>query len=285
MYGTFFCREGDLIFKQLTKYSAHTRNEVAMLGSLIREGDNILDIGAHIGTFAIPFARFSKGKGRVFSFEGHPENYKLLLQNIEINNLQGQIWPVNAVVAETEEAGLSVRLPDDSNTGAYYFQPGEESTGEGLRSVNIDSWYARQDGDFPLALVKVDVEGAEVSVLRSCMNLLSGQLPALYIEINAQALRRFGHSARDIAAILEPLGYHYFRNISARNSTNDEFRIASLSNIEAGGGFFDLLAIHPSDSRYPEHCAGGLAVAAFRAKAAVTGVGKRLRNRLVPDAG
>ncbi|WP_413701739.1 hypothetical protein ACLKMH_09390 [Psychromonas sp. KJ10-10] len=56
MYGDFTCWKNDLITDQLKAYSAHTRNELAMLSTIIQEGDNILDIGAHIGTFSIPFS-------------------------------------------------------------------------------------------------------------------------------------------------------------------------------------------------------------------------------------
>ncbi|HIO97458.1 MAG TPA: hypothetical protein EYG71_05970, partial [Leucothrix sp.] len=54
MYGVFESWKGDVITVQLKKYSAHTRNELAMLKSFIAKGDNIIDIGAHIGTYSIP---------------------------------------------------------------------------------------------------------------------------------------------------------------------------------------------------------------------------------------
>ncbi len=69
LYGVFHASEGDLIADQLKRYSAHTRNELSMIRDVIRDGDNIVDIGAHIGTFSIPFARFNTGQRKVDAFE------------------------------------------------------------------------------------------------------------------------------------------------------------------------------------------------------------------------
>ena len=72
IYGTFNSWKGDLITEQLKQYSAHTRNELAMIKSLIEHGDNILDIGAHIGTFSIPFSQFNGKSGVTIQ---HPQRH------------------------------------------------------------------------------------------------------------------------------------------------------------------------------------------------------------------
>ena len=117
IYGAFFSWEGDRITHQLEKYSAHTRNELAMLRAFVREGDAILDLGAHIGTFSIPFSIFNQKKGTIYSFEANPNNYALLEKNIQMNNLDEIIIPTHAVIAEQENVAFSENLPEGGATG------------------------------------------------------------------------------------------------------------------------------------------------------------------------
>lgn len=250
IYGTFFSLRNDLITEQLKAYSAHTRNELAMIRSLVGEGDNIIDIGAHIGTFSIPFAVFNQGKGKVFSFEANPDNYNLLIRNISENHLDKIIIPTHAVVSSEDMTRFDMSLPGGGNSGEYYFLPSTNRLIGEVDVINIDSWHKRM-GEMDIRLIKVDVEGAEESVLLTCQELIGKYKPILYIEICRSHLDRFNSSVGDIEEILGKHGYHYFRNIGPRNSANDNFRIARMNSINEGGPFFDVLAVHPSDDRYP----------------------------------
>jgi len=252
IYGEFYSWEDDLITYQLEKFSAHTRNELSMLRSVIKRGDNILDIGAHIGTFSLPFSMFNHREGNIYSFEANPNNFSLLAENIRLNNLGDVITATNAVVSKEADLEFSGSLPDGGNSGMFYFKTGSESSESPVTSVNIDAWHAQLTEGKQINLIKIDVEGAELSVLKSCQEVINKYKPVLYIEINDKALRRFETTTKDIENILAPLGYRFFRNIGERNSDNDAFKIASLRHIEDGGVFFDLLAVHPADIRFPK---------------------------------
>jgi tRNA G37 N-methylase Trm5 len=98
VHGTFVTWRGDLITEQLRRFSAHTRNELAMLRSFLRKGDRVIDIGAHIGTFAVPLARSVGAGGAVYCFEANADNYALLVRNAQANGVGRTIRPVLAVV-------------------------------------------------------------------------------------------------------------------------------------------------------------------------------------------
>ena len=51
----------------------------------IKEGDIVLDLGAHIWYFTCLFAQLVGKSGKVFSFEPEPNNFKLLKKNVEVN--------------------------------------------------------------------------------------------------------------------------------------------------------------------------------------------------------
>ena len=256
MYGTFYCLEGDLISNQLKKFSAHTRNELSMLRNFIDSGDNIIDIGAHIGTFSIPFARFSSGQGKIFSIEGNPCNYDLLVRNIKENDLENVILTKCHVVGSKGEKYRMV-LPEKRNSGGCYFIQDPNSS-ENLidTEFEIEEWIKTHYTNLKINLIKIDIEGAEVKALRSCNNIIRKNLPIIYVEINKEALERAGNTIEDIQDILSPLDYHFFRNIGERNSNNDRFKIAKLGNVSRGGSFFDLMAVSKFDPKYPEDYIG-----------------------------
>lgn len=274
LYGTFHSWPQDLITEQLQKYSAHTRNELAMVKSFVRPGDTIVDIGGHIGTFSIPFARFTAPGGRVFSFEANPGNFSLLKKNIECNQLQDVITATHAVVSESRQT-FRMALPTNGNSGTYYFLPNTAEGGIEIPSVNVDEWFKENAASAPVQLLKIDVEGAEVSVLRACHDLINRCKPIIYIEINEEALQRFRHGAADIEELLAPHGYHFFRNIGLRNSDNDSFRIARLRSVPDGGDFFDLLAIPAGSDRYPKAYVEGLSYDLWKQKTGLLDKAKR----------
>ena len=248
MYGTFHGWKDDLITTQLKTFSAHTRNEIAMLRAFLSPGDCVVDIGAHIGTYAIPFARFTAPGGRVFAFEANPENHALLVHNVAVNALGDSIVTTHAVVSDTD-AEFEMRLQAGSNSGMYYFVPTAVNRHQ-LPCVHIDSWLSSLPDPARVALIKIDVEGAELAVLRSCLRTIGKELPVLYVEISESGLDRFQSSAFDIETMLAKLGYHFFRNIGERNSSNDQFTIARMSSLSEGGPFYDLLAVHPGSRAY-----------------------------------
>jgi FkbM family methyltransferase len=247
MYGLFEAWAGDLITSQLRDFSAHTRNELAMLRHFVRPGDSVLDIGAHIGTFAIPFAHFVGAEGRVVAFEANPENLTLLRTNIALNAFGDRIEAHQGVVTSRREPCV-MRAGQEGNSGTCFFEPAR--AGEpGHAVIHLDEWLERGPGPQRFDLVKVDVEGAEMDVLRSCARHTDVHRPALYLEINLAALAVFGASAPDIDEHLRRHGYRLFRNVGDRNSTHDRFRIVECRSLADGGAFFDVLALHGSDGR------------------------------------
>ena len=251
IYGRFFAWEGDTIGDQLKKYSAHTRNELAMIKSFISPGDNIIDIGAHIGTFSIPFFLFNKGQGKIFAFEANPENYNLLRINIVENNANACIIPHLSIVS-SKILAYKMFLPELGNSGMYSFLPKKRGNRSDNNCISIDKWHSQNHRDIKIDFIKIDVEGAEVSVLESCQNLIKEQKPILYIEVNKEALALFNNSVEDVERLVRLNGYHYYRNTGARNSNNDTYKITRLSRLKDGGDFFDFLAIHPSSQKYPQ---------------------------------
>ena len=63
----------------------------ALVKRIVRNGDIVVDIGAHIGYYTLIFARLVGPKGKVFAFEPEPNNFNLLIKNIKINGYKNII--------------------------------------------------------------------------------------------------------------------------------------------------------------------------------------------------
>ncbi|MEX2500290.1 MAG: class I SAM-dependent methyltransferase [Wenzhouxiangellaceae bacterium] len=232
--GHLWSKPDDLISSQFEKYKGHTRNELAMLLEFVEAGATILDIGAHIGSFAVPIATKIGPEGSLICVEPDPQNFMRLAQNIALNDLQNRVELVRSIVGPYNRYR---HVPHIDNTGAGYFIP--DPQGAYSETISLGCLC----GDRVPSLIKIDVEGMELHVLESAGNFFSNNKPILYIEVSAKQLERAGSSIQDLEIWLITKNYSLFINEGPRNSTNDEYRIIQLNSLTDGGALFDCLAI------------------------------------------
>jgi precorrin-6B methylase 2 len=67
--------------------------------TLVQPGDRVVDVGAHVGYFTLLAARLCGPNGRVFAFEPHPDNFRLLERNIRENGAEN-VTAVRKAVAD-----------------------------------------------------------------------------------------------------------------------------------------------------------------------------------------
>jgi FkbM family methyltransferase len=163
--------------------------------SVSKPGDVFLDIGANIGTVAVPMA--AKGCA-VHAFEIFPAN---------IASLRGaqKLYPnihVAPFAAWSADGYVSI-----SGASAYTIVSG---TGGETRSVRVDT-YANNNSVDRIDFVKIDIEGAELECLRGMTDTLRHKNPTIIIESNILSCGRAGYSYRMILDHLQSFGYAIFR--------------------------------------------------------------------------
>jgi FkbM family methyltransferase len=163
------------------------------LASELREGDVFFDIGANIGQYTLFAARRVGSKGLVVAFEPHVGNVQSLLRNIVLNQLTDRVKVLSCALNDREgffDFNYLAWIPGSSNS-----QLNEQHDGEGrtFRPVFSEFKYAVtadrliQSGALPPPnLIKIDVDGNELLVLKGMSGLLSGPTPprSLQVEIN-----------------------------------------------------------------------------------------------------
>lgn len=130
-------------------------------GFKIKDRDVVIDIGGHIGLFTIYASHFCK-RGKIFTFEPVKENYKILRENISINNLQN-VSAFNVAVSDKNDR-IKIYLNDNDQAAHSIFENGHNF-------IETDSLSLKEIMDLnsidKCDLVKLDCEGAEYEILRA----------------------------------------------------------------------------------------------------------------------
>ena len=242
IFGPLTAFAGDFATRQIEQFGAHTRNEVALLQSFVKAGDLIYDVGAHIGTFAIPLAIAAGENGQVIAIEADAESFALLRQNLVALGLQSHVTPRLGIAGGRDVSYRGVRVA--SHTSATYFVPDPEGVARPV--IALDDLADRSIPPRRVAMIKIDVEGMELAVLRSAATTIGRDRPVLYVEISIAQMARYGVGLPEVAAFLKPYDYRCFRNVGDRNSSHDGFELVELGDLHEGGEFYDLLAV-PAD--------------------------------------
>jgi hypothetical protein len=82
-------------------------------------------------------------------------------------------------------------------------------TGEPVQGVTVDELTAQDPR--PVALIKIDVQGAETMVLAGSRSVIEAHRPVIYVEVAGKALTRFGSSPAELIASIVALGYRPHR--------------------------------------------------------------------------
>jgi FkbM family methyltransferase len=135
-----------------------------VLHEILRPGDVVYDIGAHVGYFAIIFGKLVGAAGAVYAFEPMRENYDFLLQHIAINNLSN----VTAVCA-----GIAVSSGTACFMALHHHAMSHRTDSGPVRVpvYNLEEYV--RDNHLPAPnLIKMDIEGEELFVLPSILEFV-----------------------------------------------------------------------------------------------------------------
>ena len=165
-----FCYPSDFPIKACLQWRAcrHERATVRYLRAALHSGDVFVDVGAHVGYYAAIGAHWVGRTGRVFAFEPHPDNYRLLVRN---SRSMPQIAAVQAAVSDSGGHALLFEHSASSSSHALA-DIGGNGRGISVRTVSIDEW-AREKGVRLVNAVLIDVEGHEFEVLRGMSRLVA----------------------------------------------------------------------------------------------------------------
>lgn len=141
----------------------------------IQKDDVIIDVGAHIGLFALKAAKKAKN-GIVIAIEPHPFNYKLLRRNMVINGVRNVI-PVKLALSDfSGTTKLCISKQSSGHTISAKRKEMSERITETYLEVEVktlDQLINELELD-RVDFIKIDAEGAELEILRGAERTLKG---------------------------------------------------------------------------------------------------------------
>lgn len=153
-------------------------DNLAAFATAIIPGASVYDVGANVGIYTLLASLKAGTSGRVYAFEPLAENLQFLHRHVEMNHLH------NCSI-------LEVAVSDTAGTqrfaAASWERPMAHFSGDGeleVPTVTLDSCIYGEKAIRPPDVIKIDVEGAELLVLRGASRALAEYHPCLFVEIH-----------------------------------------------------------------------------------------------------
>jgi FkbM family methyltransferase len=183
------------------------------LFSLAKAGNTVLDIGANIGFTALALSKACGNEGSVFAFEPDPFNFSRLSQHISLN--KNKTVSAHNIGLGDKEGELKLVISRADNRGMNRIDGSAEKNFI-LVKVSTADTFVKENALKKIDLIKIDVEGFELNVLKGCENILRTFKPVLFIEVDDDNLKAQGNSAKDLLEFLESERYKCTEVISGK---------------------------------------------------------------------
>lgn len=182
----------------------------------IREGMVVCDIGAHIGLLTLAAAKRVGPSGRVFAFEPAPDIVRTLRNHVRFNGYERTVDVVNAVVGDVTGTtpfyvygdSMSASLGRDNLdvlSPQRLTDPQLKAVEVTMPSTTLDD-FARKRTVEP-DLLKIDVEGAELLVLRGARELLTKKAVVVLCEVHPMQMTNCRSSVDELEKYVAEIGY------------------------------------------------------------------------------
>lgn len=187
--------------------------DIEVLRSYLSPGDTFLDIGANHGTYALQLASVVGPAGQVIAFEPQPRLVDVIRRSIAANAFTS--CTVIEGACGDDDTDLTFFVPALSGGGSLFRESAgpDAVTPMTVRQRRLDDVMATRPVHGRVA-IKLDVEGAEVAVLRGGREFLRAHRPLMLIEMNQASLSAARQTEAALVAALQDAGYTSFAELS-----------------------------------------------------------------------
>jgi FkbM family methyltransferase len=218
-------------------------NEFAFLDRVLRPGMTFVDAGANDGIYTVFAAKRVGPAGTVWAFEPSRREQERLRFNLELNGLEACVFPVAlADIHGQAEFTVSDAEHQGQSTLGAFAHDGVQVQGKEIVEVRRLDDLLREDPLARIDVLKLDVEGAELRVLRGAEGTIERYRPYVLMEVSEGSLRHQGTSSE---ALLEFLRRQQYR-IHAFD------RVTGLPFPSAPGVYSDNMIGVPEERPLPE---------------------------------
>jgi FkbM family methyltransferase len=213
-YGGWFLAYGDVVgFGVVARSFLHRYYDLGewkFISRYLEAGMVYIDIGANQGYFTILAAKQVRDNGSVFAFEPSPREFRRLRRNLRLNGCNNVTLESHALGSYQGFTDFHMCLGSQGSFSSIQLPGNDVTSPKRLIQVPITTLdsYVKRSNIRSVDLIKMDVEGAELEVLKGGLSVLTGtKRPVWMCELEDGRTRQWGYKARNICEVLA--GYEY----------------------------------------------------------------------------
>jgi FkbM family methyltransferase len=224
-------------------HGTYEEGTLFIIAQCLGVGDIFIDVGANIGLMSL-FASTKVGDtGKIYAFEPEPDIFQILMQNIDLNNFQNIELHMKALGSKTESGRISLAF-EDIRGSATLSKSDSDSHGKDIEMIPLDV-FINKNRIRIVKMIKVDVEGWELEVLKGGTNLLcSDNAPILCVEYN----KLTHHDEYKMQSIYEFIksqnDYQIYKLIKSKERVSQLIEITDKSKLPDHDNIFCFLPKH-----------------------------------------
>jgi FkbM family methyltransferase len=178
-----------------------------------KEGETVFDMGAHCGVSTYHFSKLVGATGRVIAFEPDPVNFALLKANIERHGLSN-VTPLQIAISDKRgEANFNCEETIGSGLAEHSTRASVGNVIK-VRTVRLEDAFAEWG---PPSFCKIDIEGAEISVISSSRDFLRRVDCQFALDTNHLVDGSF--TDKHIEGLYSDCGYEVMSSVSGMKTT------------------------------------------------------------------
>ena len=212
MDGLFWCRTNDTD----TLMIADSHEDFLRERYVVKKGDVVIDIGAHVGKYAIRAGKLVGMEGKVYAIEIEPKTYELLLKNIRLNKFEDIIIPLK--IGISDKIGETTFFISEGRSEINSLQD-EWGKKIDVNTTTIDEIVTKEKLE-KIDLIQMDIQGAEYEAILGAKD-----------SINKGIIKKFiieTHWKKNFELIPPLLQDHYDIEVFARTGPNFGYLICEL---------------------------------------------------------
>jgi len=222
-------KEDGLIYYYDGQYEPGTLHVMA---KCLRHNDVFIDVGASVGQMSFFASNLVGESGKIISFEPHTERFKGLINGIKLNKMKN-IIAYNTGLGRVEK---DLKLYTD-RVSPSLISKGEDSDFENIRILKLDSVLEKEKIK-NVRMVKIDVEGFELEVLKGSSKLLSSdKAPIICMEYE-----EIGNKPLENLQFLKDINDYVFFNLEKTKGRASKLRkVNAIEEVRLHDNVFCLL--------------------------------------------
>jgi FkbM family methyltransferase len=254
------CREGETLVGTSIGYVLCSSTDHALLAQLVdtgdlepgtrqliqrylNPGDLFVDVGANVGLHTIAAARAMQGTGKIIAFEPLEATKRLLEKTVRINGFSEIVEIHWAAVSNQSGYEDLSRGAMNGHHPLYASEGPHQFPSVPVPTVRLDDVIGKDDA---VSLLKIDVEGAELNVLRGAVETVKNNPDlALIVEFGGSHLKRGGDSAHQWMSAFTDLGLTY----RVVNQSTGVLEKTTVTELESEGSV-NLFFARPASSSW-----------------------------------